>query len=519
MYKIYNKTNEISLASDISNFQLNNISYPEDTIPSDFYDINIVFDPNGKTSSFKIGGRETNSTQAGGKPATFYNGVDYNNGMTGNIYGVITSWRYSVSSGSHITSYSWSDYKNSSVKSNLKYEELGDYFIFNVSNKRKGNSFIFGHGNYLTGLEDEFFLGDGTKILDSTNLDGNYAFSQFDNHYTEYQGSSGSSSKGTYTHKSIMSADMSPIYIPAHNLMSVMNVIIYENFLAKKYWVPVPKGYWYRWNGVDLRIRENGWFDLISGDFIASSDSIVYLNKQIGGEDIGYDYFDNWFYNTSEIDYIVKVPAETKTYEQPDIYALNIRSLAPGLVFPVSKLTADSENRVVGEWYFSCDQWLSSSNASIYAGTFDRTKLTKLQQTFCLVKPKNTAEKYYVYLDPSVVVEVGEKSDAVYGSAYEDTAFYYYVDANGNKFFFDGAYWVPEKYTSFNTTEWNKNYAIVPDNLPYYSLPINDTNYIAGNYHYGERITVPYVATQDPEWGYTGIGWIRINSGTVSEIL
>jgi flagellin-like hook-associated protein FlgL len=95
----------------------------------------------------------------------------------------------------------------------------------------------------------------------------------------------------------------------------------------------------------------------------------------------------------------------------------------------------------------------------------------------------------------------------------------YYVDANGNKFFFDGAYWVPEKYTSFNTTELNKNYAIVPDALPYYSLPINDTNYVAGNYHYGERITVPYVATQDPEWGYTGVGWIRLNSGTVSEIL
>jgi hypothetical protein len=136
-----------------------------------------------------------------------------------------------------------------------------------------------------------------------------------------------------------------------------------------------------------------------------------------------------------------------------------------------------------------------------------------------LVKPADSTQKYYVYLDPSAISVVGENSNAVYGSAYTDTVFYNYVDTNGNKFFFDGAYWVPEKYTSFNTTELNKNYAVVPDNLPIYSLPINDNSYITGNYHYGERITVPYVATQDPEWGYTGIGWIRLNSGTVSEIL
>ena len=118
-----------------------------------------------------------------------------------------------------------------------------------------------------------------------------------------------------------------------------------------------------------------------------------------------------------------------------------------------------------------------------------------------------------------MVSEVGETSNAVYGSGYVETAFYNYVDANNNKFYFDGAYWVPEKYTSFNITELNKNYAIIPDNLPFYSHPIEDEAYQIGNYHYGERITVPHVATQDTEWGYTGLGWVRLNSSTVSEIL
>lgn len=312
---------------------------------------------------------------------------------------------------------------------------------------------------------------------------------------------------------------MNSMLVSKNNYASVVGISAYDNFLMKSYWVPVPKGLWYKWNGQDLQIPENGWFDIISGIFKQSTDGVIYTLKQTNGESDVFDYFENWDYNTSEIDYIVSIAKNSQTYEQPDIHAVKTRTLVSGLVFPVSKLTADTDNRVVGEWYFSGDQWLQSADTHIHAGTFDKTKLTKLQQSFCLVKPALSSEKYYVYLDPSAVGEVGEKSNTAYGSAYIDTAFYNYVDANGNKFFFDGAYWVPEKYTSFNTTELNKNYAIIPDNLPIYSHPINDTAYQIGTYHYGERITVPYVATQDTEWGYTGVGWIRLNSGTVSEIL
>jgi hypothetical protein len=45
---------------------------------------------------------------------------------------------------------------------------------------------------------------------------------------------------------------------------------------------------------------------------------------------------------------------------------------------PVSKLTADADNKVVGEWYYSSGQWLNSEYTSIYAGTFDKLKLTQL---------------------------------------------------------------------------------------------------------------------------------------------
>ena len=182
-------------------------------------------------------------------------------------------------------------------------------------------------------------------------------------------------------------------------------------------------------------------------------------------------------------------------------------------------MTSDAANRVVDEWYFSGDQWFETKNSAIHAGTFDKSKLTKLQQTLAVVAPA-IAQSYYVYLDPSAVETVGESSSATYStSGFSTTVYYNYVDTNGNKFYFDGNYWIPEAYTHFSTVESNKNYAVIPDQLPYYNLPIEQEPYIGGYYHYGERITVLYTAGKDSEWGYTGIGWIRVNSGTTSEVL
>ena len=399
----------------------------------------------------------------------------------------------------------------------------------NLSNFRESPTIVFGFGQIYEGRPYQHYIWDRDvaerviPIYENTNLDG---YNDLQTKKAQYQPTPGGSWR-----------DVSDIGLGSQTFRGLIyGAQSYETFIMQHWWVPVPKGLWYKYNGKDMRITDNGLFDIITGDFrrnwrqedgnphsgspdyYADGKEYVFFRSQKPVISDAYNYFDNWFYNTSDIDYIAETTAASGTYEQPDIYATKVRDLVPGLVFPVSKLTADANNRVVGEWYFSGDQWVETSNTKIHAGSFNKNQMVKLQQSFCLVEPA-VAETYYVYLDPSAVGSIGEKSDAVYGSAYVDTSFYYYTTSNGDKFYFDGAYWVPEKYTSFNTTEWNKNYAIIPDNLPFYSNPILDDAYVVGNYHYGERITVPYVATQDPEWGYTGIGWIRINSGTVSEIL
>ena len=92
------------------------------------------------------------------------------------------------------------------------------------------------------------------------------------------------------------------------------------------------------------------------------------------------------------------------------------------------------------------------------------------------------------------------------------TVYYKYEGTNDN-YYFDGTTWVPETYTSLNTTEHNKNY-VISRSTPYYSVPIADDKYRLGDYLYGERITVPYLATNNPDWGYTGLGWIQLNNNT-----
>jgi hypothetical protein len=149
----------------------------------------------------------------------------------------------------------------------------------------------------------------------------------------------------------------------------------------KHWWVPVPKGLWYKYNGIDLRIPDNGLLDIMTGRFETSykmyegplnaytddfgsahsytpyADGANYIFKRNQLPIIGehFDYFESWDYITQDVDYIIQTTVETPTFIQPDLYSIGVRSLASGLVLPISKATSDVNNRVIGEWYYSGD--------------------------------------------------------------------------------------------------------------------------------------------------------------------
>jgi hypothetical protein len=394
-------------------------------------------------------------------------------------------------------------------------EDANTTYLVNLSNHRPGLTWVGGIGNRAKDIPYAFYVEnypDKPKQLipltDATNLKIRYDFEDADELYEELKTASGR----MRSNFSFVLSDSYPtsIYGTTHNLA------YYDQFNLTSYWMPVPKGLWYKFNGEDKRIEENGFYNLIDGSVVYNDKLEIFLMKDTIMEK-PFNYFDDWFYNTTEIDYVVQANSAINTYVQPDIYATANRTLTKNLVFPVSLLTADAENKVVGEWYYSGDQWLQSANTSIYAGNFDKLRLHKLQQTICLL-PGGDYTKFYVYLNPEDVASVGENSNNSYGTkALATVSHYYYINANGEKFYFDGAFWIPEKYTANYITEWNRNYAIVVD-TPYYSVPIRNDMYRVGIYLYGERITVPYVATNNQNWAYTGRGWIELD-GNTSEVV
>ena len=319
----------------------------------------------------------------------------------------------------------------------------------------------------------------------------------------------------------------------------------YNNSLMAHYWIPVPKGLRYRRNGQNLRIPNNGFYDLITGNFkgphtiadgpldlwysslsaswtkvqptIDGRADIWLRNEKVDMYKDSYNYFNGWNFVSTDRDYIIKTKGKTPSFKYPDNYATPVRSLASGLVIPVSKSTSDSANNVEGEWYFSGDQWFESNKGEIYAGSFDKTKLTKLRQQIYLLNTPTKTLTFYTHLDPSTLTTSTDKSSYSYGQAPAVLTTYYSYTNDVGTFYFDGAYWVPQDYTDKNITEHNKNYAIARA-TDYYSGPIADDEYKVGTYHYGDRITVPYVATNNPDWGYTGIGWIQLANNT-SEVV
>ena len=416
----------------------------------------------------------------------------------------------------------------------------GYNYIVNVSSHRRAPTVVIGYGNDKTNEEIAYYMlkdvydTEPTRIVNSTNLSKGY--SQLNSNRTDYS-----------------LKDLQVLNIKYY-------IQSYKNFMMTHYWIPVPKGLWYRYNGEEKRITNNGLFDLLTGelkhyysDYPANSKYTWYYNDWQGStnfedrfrgtklentntepassgsrdyknledcihiyyanQDITspeYYYFDNWNYTSSDVDYVIKTSNSLSTYDQPDLYAHKIKTLLEGLIVPVSKYTNDTANKVVGEWYYSSNQWFESKEGSIYAGEeFNKLKLSKNQTQICLINNADKTLNFSTYLNPADTTT----TSISYGSTPMVLTVYYKYEGTNDNYYFDGTTWVPEAYTSLNTTEHNKNYAI-SRSTPYYSVPIADDKYRLGDYLYGERITVPYLATNNPDWGYTGLGWIQLNNNT-----
>lgn len=383
----------------------------------------------------------------------------------------------------------------------------GDVLIGEVSNYRYSPTGVVGIGNDYENRERHYYIvGTTTSLQDNINLIG---------YHTEADTS--------------QSLDLREQWCRG----VVYEVISYYDFMMIHYYVPVPKGLWYRYNGETLRIPDNGLFDLLTGEFKqgfrASKDSnmrptgftgtlgdgkeFIFLRNQSITDANPYDLFNGWEYNTKNVELYKRTTTSTIGYAQPDEYSIQINQLTPGLVMPISKQTVDNQNKVVGNWDMSCDQWIKREDLETISGFSYSIK--EENATYSLVP--GTISNFYVYNDPMAVGSAGEHSDYSYGNQSAIIKFYYSCATTAGGMLFDGAHWVPRIYTSSATTPLNKNYVITQD-TNYYEYPIAKNEYRKGSYLYGERITVLEVCSNNSDWGYTGQGWIQID-GNTSEVL
>ena len=323
----------------------------------------------------------------------------------------------------------------------------------------------------------------------------------------------------------------------------IHSIRVYQSSLLVHYWIAMPKGAWYTFNGVELQMPDNGLYDICSGDFVRGyrvgdgSFPSSYWGKRTtsangdtfttDGEDLiflmnhnpltynSYYYFQDWDYVKTSTRGLFTINESIQTYDQPDHLARKKRTLAPGLVLPYSYISNDRANRVYGTWYQNGDQWfeLINNNATTYSGSMDRTKVQDIDEYICLI-PGTKYSQAYGYLDPSTITTLGEGASASYGNASKVIKVF---NCYNNEYYFDGNYWIPKAYTSLITNVDGNQYAIQRD-TPYYSVPIEDDNYKAGVYLYGERVDIAYTAENDPNWGYTQFGWIQIE-GNASIVL
>ena len=426
------------------------------------------------------------------------------------------------------THYEGSSYQHS--LSNYGVENK-DSFIISISNHRFSSpTVVVGLGNAFNEKETSYYYltkdNSLVKIEENTNLQSkngiiNYLNGSLSTRLTAYS--------NTYTIGNSNNADFGVFY----------RLISYNNFEMIHYYVPVPKGLWYNYNGETLRILDNGLFDLLTGELATSfrigthtiryrSSSISQTYNTVVCDTNGADYiyqrkqdihttqpfnlFEGWSYNTTTMNNIVKVAQNVETigYKAPDEYAIQVRTLAPELYLPVSLSTNDTTNNVVGTWYKSCDQWINSNNVSLDAGNMSLVRLTEnYRQVGLIPSTAGAFNSFKVYIDPE---SSSNDTNYNYGTAAQVRQCYYsYTDASGNNWIFDGAFWIPTYETDLNIEEVNKNYVVVQD-IPYYTNAIASNDYKAGMYNYGDRITILYKSVNNPNYGYTGQGWIEMEN-------
>ena len=427
-------------------------------------------------------------------------------------------------------------YKTTTASTLYTANDKRDKVIMNLSTHRNASR-IDGEMNTYLNKDSKYYVYDWVDknydtITPATNLnDANYHNTSKENGQTKFY---------IMMSHTDFASDNGAFKDENHKNQACCSYVkIYANNALVAFYAPAPSGMWYQApdntmkqvpydsfvNLINMEVFKSlkpttkGNVGSLTNDEIAKAEGkVAYTDQNMNDADYK-NIFDNWHYETSDINYIVQTTADTNSYRYPDALSLPIRNnLKSGLIIPVSKLTSDSANNVVGEWYGfnQSTSWIQSSKTKIYSGSdFDVNKLSaENRQEWTFLSPdKSTAPtSIRVYYGPTEN-KINSKSMKITNS--NITTYYTYDGAYG----FNGQWWFKLENTNYNTIGDNKNYVTVSQ-INIYSRPdsTNDT-YKIGTYLLGDRLTVLYRASYNSSWCYTGMGWIYNDNNNLSLIV
>lgn len=414
----------------------------------------------------------------------------------------------------------------------LRKTKNGDMLIGEFSNYRYSPTGIAGIGNAYENREKVYFayrspdaLADNTNLTAEYHCDPPIPQSSIDNNqYTQEE------------YQTLLNSSLNDWWCRG----VVYEAISYYDNMMIHYYVPVPKGMRYTYDGTNLRFAENGLFDLLTGEFKGNfnaaaynslsvskktlfpsginnpslnGESLIFLRNQQINESDAYDIFTEWQY-TQTLDRRLATVQSNKhpiCYKAPDEYSQQLYTLTPGLKMLLTFKTQDASHNVSGTWYKNGDGWVKYNNSELTLSSLPAA-FEDIYTTIVLVS-SNTYPTFYVYNDPTALPTPGSRSDYSYGTQSSVLKVYGRMDYQSSTYFYDGQHWIPLRYTDQWRLEHNQNYVLTQDTA-LYQYPIQDNQYRKRTILYGERITVLQLCRSNQNWGYTGEGWIYLEGNT-----
>lgn len=311
-----------------------------------------------------------------------------------------------------------------------------------------------------------------------------------------------------------------PITVTGSNDHPFYYLKVWRNYFLEHYYVPVARGAWLE-DG--RQVPYNTVYDIITNTIITIDDTSAAANNKVYS--IGtavnastvYSPFDSWDFDYDSCNLVARVITSAQRYNYPDELAVKQTVHPQDMIVPITRVTEDSANNVIGKWYYDGAGWFKASDVTLLSN--DAFTITTFAQPKLIATKGDTADTmstYQVFLNPDTGATTNSKTftvDQVF-TMLGECGDYYWSKTSG---------WIPKAYTEDNYETIDIDYVVSTTTLKVYEYPLRNSTcldqYQIDQFMAGDRIHATKKLVKDNNWQYIeNTGWIRVQDA-VQELI